>query len=749
MNNAVLKNKQGFLERKSKESSTSTKVTCYFFNKYMENIDQVPIIREAKALKHFWGNVDLQFFPDEIIVGRLICREPVAFYYAWGTGVNMEHADEWIKQENLGGEQQAEFMSNIERINQKRYIPYNRDIFTSEEQGSIDAVAATSTFFGGHMVMNHEYILSKGLDGIGEDLEKHRLSAPLKQNDFYDAMYITLEGIKGLILRYSEKAYSLANENIGDVSNKLNRLSKDLAHIAGKPPTSFVQALQLVWFIHLVSDYDSFGRFDRYLYPFFKNDLAAGKLDMDTALEVLEGFWVKIEEAGYIQNMTIGGMDSFGEPCYNELTYLCLKATLEMGFSSPNLCLRVNDKMPEKLWRELMVCLGSGQGLPALYNDNVIIEYLTRTGIPVADSRNYCLAGCSQVIIPGVSNFVNDIGVINVAKCLELTYLNGYDPFTGKNVGLKTGEVEGFSSFNQFMEAFKKQLEYFCKLEAQINNKDILYRSRHEGYAVRTLFTSDCLEKGIGVYDGGARYNNVQLECIGLTNVADSLVAIKKAVFDENMVTFRELVEVLKDNFKGYESLRRYLLNNVPKFGNDIDEVDNIRRSITDYVYKEMRKQKGISGGIYIPGEVIFTAHEWNGYATGATPDGRYSREVLADSAGAGQGMDKKGPTALLNSVLCIPNDGILTSIVLNIKFMKQLWEDKASASNMISLFKSFFLRGGMQLQVNVCDNETLIAALENSEKYSSLIVRVGGYSAYFTSLSRTLQEEIIKRALH
>jgi pyruvate-formate lyase len=209
------------------------------------------------------------------------------------------------------------------------------------------------------------------------------------------------------------------------------------------------------------------------------------------------------------------------------------------------------------------------------------------------------------------------------------------------------------------------------------------------------------------------------------------------------------LVEVLKDNFKGYESLRRYLLNNVPKFGNDIDEVDNIRRSITDYVYKEMRKQKGISGGIYIPGEVIFTAHEWNGYATGATPDGRYSREVLADSAGAGQGMDKKGPTALLNSVLCIPNDGILTSIVLNIKFMKQLWEDKASASNMISLFKSFFLRGGMQLQVNVCDNETLIAALENSEKYSSLIVRVGGYSAYFTSLSRTLQEEIIKRALH
>jgi pyruvate-formate lyase len=236
------------------------------------------------------------------------------------------------------------------------------------------------------------------------------------------------------------------------------------------------------------------------------------------------------------------------------------------------------------------------------------------------------------------------------------------------------------------------------------------------------------------------------LECFGITNVADSLIAIKKAVFEKHIISFKELIDALKVNFKGYESMRLYLLNNVPKFGNDIQEVDEIRKDISDFVYKEMRKQKGVAGGNYIPGEVIFVSHEWAGKNVGATPDGRLSGEVLADSAGASQGRDKKGPTALLNSVLNIPIDGPLTSIVLNIKFMKSLWNEPNTIIKIRSLFKSFFKRSGMQLQVNVCDTETLKLAMQNPEKYSSLIIRVGGYSAYFSTLSRTLQEEIIKR---
>ena len=278
----------------------------------------------------------------------------------------------------------------------------------------------------------------------------------------------------------------------------------------------------------------------------------------------------------------------------------------------------------------------------------------------------------------------------------------------------------------------------------------MLFRSRQrEGYAVRTLFTDGCIEKGLGVFYGGARYNNVQLECIGITNAADSLMAIKKAVFHEARFTFGELVEALKANFNGYEAMRGYLMNRVPKFGNDESEADEIRKDISRFIFNELRKQKGINGGIYVPGEVIFVAHEMCGRALGATPDGRLSGDVLADSAGAVQGMDIQGPTALMNSVLNIPVDELLTSIVLNIKFMKQLWNDASVRTKAVTMFKSFFSRGGMQLQVNVCDTSTLEDAVRNPQKHASLIVRVGGYSAYFTSLSPALQQDIIRRTSH
>jgi pyruvate formate-lyase/glycerol dehydratase family glycyl radical enzyme len=744
MNDRVRKNKNEYMKRKNEENNV--RVTCFYMDQYMESLEEVPVLREARALQKLWENAEIQLYSDEIIAGRLICREPVRFHYGNGTDINRGLAEEFIVQEKMTKQQEDEFRKNLDIIEKKRYVPSCNDIFTLEEQASIDAVAATSTFFGGHMVMDHEYILARGLKGIEEDIVNYRLCSPESKSDFYEAMHITLEGIRKLILRYSEKAAEVARQEKGEVKERFDQMSKDLFHISGSAPETFRQAIQLAWFIHMISDCDSFGRFDQYLFPFFKTDIACGRLDMEEALELIEGFWIKIDEDGAIQNMTIGGVDRAGELAYNDLTMLCLLATREMNFKGPNLCLRIDDRMYEEFWKITMDNLGTGQGLPALYNDRIIIDFLTGMGIPLEDARDFCLAGCSQVMIPGRSNFVNDIGVLNVAKCLELTYMSGIDPLTGKKVGLETGEVEQFRSFDEFVLAFKKQLEYFCQMEADINNKDIIYRREREGYAVRTLFVSDCLKRGMGVYHGGARYNSVQLECLGITNAADSLMAIKDMVFEKHMISFRELIEALKLNFQGNEPLRLHLLNNIPKFGNDVPEVDEIRKDISDFVFKEMRRQKGAAGGNYIPGEVIFVAHEWAGNSIGATPDGRLAREVLADSAGASQGRDKEGPTALLNSVLQIPVDAPLTSVVLNMKFMKSMWNEVNTNIKIRSLFKSFFKRGGMQLQVNVCDAETLKLAMQDPEKYSSLVVRVGGYSAYFTTLSRTLQEEIIKR---
>lgn len=744
MNHRVLRNKEEYMKRKATEPSV--KMTCFYMDKYMENLEEVPVLREARALRNLWENAEIQLYSDEIIAGRLIFREPVRFHYGNGTDINRGMAEEFIVQEKINKQEAEEFRRKLDIIDSNRYVPFCRDIFTSEEQSSIDAVAATSTFFGGHMVMDYEYIFAKGLQGVGEDIENYKSTSLESKKDFYEAMHTTLEGIRRLILRYSEKAAAVAKHEKVEDRDRLNKMSKDLFHISGDAPETFRQAIQLAWFIHMISDCDSFGRFDQYLFPFLKKDLDCGRLDMEEALELIEGFWIKIDEDGAIQNMTTGGVDKSGELAYNDLTKLCLLATREMNFKGPNLCLRIDDRMPEEFWKLTMDNLGTGQGLPALYNDRIILDFLIGMGIPPEDARDFCLAGCSQVMIPGRSNFVNDIGALNVAKCLELTYMNGIDPLTGKKVGLETGEVELFTSFDEFALAFKKQLEYFCKMEADINNKDIICRREREGYAVRTLFVSDCLKRGMGVYHGGARFNAVQLECFGITNAADSLMAIKDMVFEKHMVSFRELIEALKVNFQGYESLRLHLLNNIPKFGNDIQEVDEIRKDISDFVFKEMRKQKGVAGGNYIPGEVIFVSHEWAGNNIGATPDGRLAREVLADSAGASQGRDRKGPTALLNSVLKIPVDAPLTSVVLNMKFMKSMWNEANTNIKIKSLFKNFFKRGGMQLQINVCDAEILKLAMQNPEKYSSLVVRVGGYSAYFSMLSRTLQEEIMKR---
>ncbi|MHC1694681.1 MAG: pyruvate formate lyase family protein [Eubacteriales bacterium] len=746
MNTNILINKTAYEERKG--SIIPVNITCSYLDAYISSLDSSPLLREAHALKALWSVATLQLYEYEIIAGRLLFREPVFFNYGCGTVVDENIALEYIEQEKLDKESGAELLRKLEAVKGARYVGGARDILSERELASVDVAAATSTYFGGHMVMNHEHILRVGLDGIEDEINLHKSAAPAEKLDFYEAMSTTLFAVRTLILRYADRC-GQASEQYGTEKARFAEMSGDIRAIAHNPPVSFRQALQLCWFIHMVSDYDSFGRFDQYLYPFLKKDLDNGSIDLQAALELIEGLWIKVDEEGSIQNMTIGGTDKDGKPAYNELTMLCLEATRELEYKGPNLCLRVSENMPQDFWEATLSSIGTGTGLPALYNERIYIDFLKGMGVPEHDARDFCLAGCSQTMIPGKSSFVNDIGLINIIKCLEITYNNGTDPRTGIMAGLQTGEVSGFATFDEFLDAFKQQLKYFCALEADINNKDILFRREREGYAIRALFTHNCIEKGQGVYHGGALYNNVELECIGITNAADSLMAIKRAVFDDKTISFVQLVEVLKSDFEDNEALRQCLRNKIPKFGNDDREVDEIRRDITSFIYDEMRAQEGVFGGHYIPGEVIFVVQDWMGSLTGATPDGRKAGQVLADSVGASQGLDKKGPTALLNSVLSIPTDKPLTTPVLNIKFMKSLWNKEGTRVKIQGMFKSFFERGGMQLQINVCDAKVLRDAVDNPQDYQSLVVRVGGYSAYFTTLSRTLQEDIISRTAY
>ena len=729
--------------------------TAYYFGAYVENIGAAPVLREARALRRFMENCGIHVSPNELVAGQKspTDREVAMFYYGGGTYIRDNVVWEYAARLDAAGEREA-FLANVGRVKERKYMnPWDPDFdrlhpdfFTAEEWAGFRTGAAGSTCFGCHMVIDHESVL-KGVSHRRREIAEQRAlpsHAGDADQEFYDGMDEILTAFSTMISRNAEACLEAAGRAEGAARRNMLDLYGDLTRIATDPPETFRQALQLVWLAHVMADTDTFGRFDKYLYPFYARDAERGVLTREDALCLLQSLMIKIDEAGDIQNMTIGGVYPDGSPCCNELTGLVLEAVRTMRYKGPNLCFRIGKDMPEHMWEELLETLMTGQGLPALYSDEVMTGQLMASGIPPEDALDFCLAGCSQIMIPGKAQFCNDIGIMNAAKILELTLYNGADAaMSGAEAGLKTGDAAGFAAFDELMRAFKKQLTYFAELEARVNNKIVALLGRTEGFAFRSLYVRDCQANAKGVFGGGAVYNNVELECVGLTNAADSLAAVKKVVFEDRAADMAELRGALLANFEGYGLLRRRLLN-APKFGNDAEAVDGIRREITEHLYAELRRQKGVLGGNYVPGEVIFTVHDSAGKATGATPDGRLKGEVLADSAGASQGMDRSGPTALLNSVLKIPTDGLCTSVVCNMKFDRRLFGENREKIG--ALLSSFFGRGGQQIQVNVCDRLTLLAALERPEDYRGLVVRVGGYSAYFDTLSRRLQEEIIER---
>jgi len=739
-----------------RKSIAESAPTDYYFSAYIENIGEPPVKREARALRRFMENCDIKVYPYELVAGAKSSaeREVAMFYYMSGTYIHEDAAEEYAQRLEPAGREN--FWNNVRLMRENKFMnqwepDFNRlypDFFTPEEKAGLSTGAAGSTWFGCHMVIDHASVLF-GISHWRSEIAAFRtMPEHAGDQDFYDGMSDILEAFSTMIARNAQACLSAADAARGEAERQnMLDLHRDLSHIANDPPETFRQALQLVWLAHVMADTDSFGRFDKYLYPFYARDIEKGVLTREDALCLLQSLMIKVDEAGDIQNMTIGGVYPDGSPCYSELTSLVLEAVRTMRYKGPNLCFRINEKMPPALWDELLDTLQTGQGLPALYSDEIMIKQLLNSGIPPEDARDFCLAGCSQIMIPGKCQFCNDIGLMNVAKIFELTLYNGVDAaMSGAENGLKTGDAAGFADFGAFMGAFKRQLSYFAELEASVNNKIIGLFGKTEGYSFRSLFMGGCLESAKNVFNGGAKYNNVELECIGITNAADSLTAVKKVVYEDKIVTLAELRDALLGNFEGNDLLRKRL-RNAPKFGNDNEEADAIRQEITEHLFTELRRQKGVLGGTYVPGEVIFVVHDSFGKITGATPDGRLKEEVLADSAGASQGMDRSGPTALLNSVMKIPSDGLCTSVVCNIKFDGRLFSRNREKIRL--LLSSFFARGGQQIQINVCDRQTLLAALDKPEEFHGLIVRVGGYSAYFDSLSRRLQEEIIERCAY
>ena len=715
---------------------------CHWF--YLEGfsraIDQPFEIREARARAYFYQHVPIAILPGEAIVGQIDWNEPLVSSVA-NTHLREDVLEKVLAlQPDEGARQQISAWAEMARPYCFNPWPH----LTDEEKTVQQSHLAPSTFFNGHVVADFGGVLRKGFTGLMRDVLAHR-RRPLTavEANFYTAMEITIQGLAMYIMRYADLAQSyLDRGEAGFDREQLQGIVDTCRQIAWQPARTLPQALQLAWFVMCFMDYDSFGRFDQYCYPYYKAALESGMPEEEARLW-LRYLAIKIEECGGILNMTIGGRTPDGSSAVNGLTYALLEVTREMGFRSPNLSLRIRAGDPATLWQAAHDSLASGQGLPALYNDDLIVPMLTSLGFPEVEAMDYSLAGCSQVLIPGRSNLSCDVGCYNLLKALELALHDGYDELLGKQVGPHTGAARTLASFPHLEAAYRQQMRFMTRVGVAINNKDTFLRQQ-EGACVRSLFTLDCLEKGRGIFHGGARYYGIENEASGITNTANALAVIRQMVYEEKVLTLDGLVAILDQDWEGQEVLRQRVIKRVEKFGNDRPGVDQLRAEIAGDWYHEIQQYPAVLGGFHWPGEVVFTYHEWHGAHTAASADGRKCGEPLASSAGATSGTDTSGPTALMNSMLKIQQSQCRTCCVLNLRFSKKIWSNDSQA--LIDLLQTYFSGGGYQAQVNLVSRDDLRAARLHPDQYADLVVRVGGFSDYYVRLSESLQDEIYRR---
>ncbi|MCM8773092.1 MAG: hypothetical protein NC922_08630 [Candidatus Omnitrophica bacterium] len=559
-----------------------------------------------------------------------------------------------------------------------------------------------------------------------ESIEKGIKKAKSKKEfEFYIAMKEILDGILNLhkrIINYFEKI---------EFDENSKRILNAYRKIPLSPPDNFFESVLAVNFIFYIDGCDSLERFDYIWYTYYERDKKLGKITKEEATMIIENLWKNFDDNnGW--NVTIGGSDKNGLSSYNELTLICLEAIKRKR--RPNLALKIRKDMPEEIFLKAIEVIETGNGLPALYNEELYIEGLKENHLNIyyKDIFDFAFVGCTETTIHGKSNIGSLDGGINLVG------------FLSEVIDKKLLICETFQDFlNEYKNVLKLEIE---KMAYQIN----LYqewRAKYLPQVIRSLFIDDCLESGIEFNNGGARYNWSIINVGGLANVSDSLYTIKKIIYEENYPKDR-FIKALENNFYRNEDLF-YRIKKLPKFGNDIYEVDEIAKEISDFVLMNCRNIRAGKEGSLSQVVYCFVTYVGAGIGIKATPDGRRNNEPIADSIGPHQGRDKSGPTAMLRSISKINYKKGIGSLVLNIRFSKTLFKNYNSKKAIINLIKTFFELSGMQLQINVVDQEVLKDAIKNPEKYENLIVRVGGYSEYFNRLSYDLKLSILEREEH
>jgi len=746
---------------------------CYKNN---ENIPRN--LQRAKCLDVALEKINIKIDPDELIVGN---RTPEVRAGVISPEAGISWVDKEI--ETLSTRPQDKFNVRRENIDSFRKIilPYWKGKSLENKVGEMlgeeiskigKVVKINQTDHAqGHICPDTQRWLKFGPAGLKKEALKKMENSNNKKG-FYEGIIIVLGASQKFIRRYGKLASQMAAEvqNLNQ-KNNLNEVSRICYKIADNPPDTFHEAVQSMWFLYVIlqmeSNASSFspGRADQYLYQYFIKDYESGNLPLFKALEIIEALWLKFNQIVYLRNSNsakyfagfpigfntaCGGQTLDGKDGSNELSYLFLKAQEHVRLPQPNLSVRLFKKSSNSFVEECSRIIGLGSGMPQIFNDESIVPALENKGISHEDAVNYAIVGCVELTTHGNNLGWSDAAMFNMVKALELTLNNGICLLTGKEMGLKLGYLTDYKTFNDLEKAFKKQIDHFIKrMIAACEVVDTLHAEILPSPFLSSVI-DDCIEKGIDVTEGGAHYNLSGIQAIQVANIADSLTVIKKCVYEDQSITAEELLKAIQTNYEEREDLRQWVINKVPKYGNDIDYVDNLGNKWVDYFAKKLTHYTNARGGIYHMGLYTVSAHMPMGQNVGASTDGRKAKDPLADGGmSAMYGRDQNGPTALLKSVSKTKSINGSNGTLLNMKFQPELFRTSKGIKLFSALLRTFVDLHINHVQFNVIAKEDLIAAKNNPEDYKSLIVRVAGYSAYFTELANDLQDEIIARTTH
>lgn len=631
----------------------------------------------------------------------------------------------------------------------------------------------------GETTCDHEKLLRVGLRGYIDEC-RERIAATCSQSaeeqekiDFWNACIIQCEGLITYAHRMADEAQRQA-EVCADPERRseLLQIAENCRVVPENPPQTFWQALQMVWFAHVYFHIEvcttacGFGRFDQYMWPFYRKDVLEDKsLGREAAMELLECFYLKACEvyevrdqwyassfAGYPmwQILVVGGQTPDGQDASNDISYLCLDAAAEMQTTQPVMALRVWEGTPEALMRKGCEMVQAGMANPGFFNDEAAMKMSLGKGCSMEEARDWTIVGCIQ---PGPGGGTTDgspdAGYVNAPKVLELVLHNGIDPVTGDRMGLETGDPRDFKNIEELKDAVKKQLLYFYnKIRVGYNMMQPYHATRFP-VIFASMVTKGCVESGRSVQQGGAKYSTAGMFVTGAANLADSLVAIEKCVFEDHDLTMDQLIRVLDKNFEGEERTRQLLLNKPAKFGNDDPHVDGVYREMLQFIASNVQSWHDARGGYYSFSNLSQTVNVSHGAVCGATPDGRLAGEAFCDNASPMMGRDINGPTATVKSVASMGQENFHDGALFNIRFDPQGVSGERGLQAIEGVIRTFFTHGGEHIQINVVDDETLKAAQKHPEQYRGLMVRVAGYMAYFTELDKDAQDSIIYRTTH